>query len=396
MATSRARALTVSNLDNMMENKQQIGGKQLIKPAPTGTRGVLGDIRNKTRNARIAIDQPSKDLKMSKPKLRKTQDENKVEEKGKKEETKMDLGKDEVEEMDISGVNIGYPEIEDIDKDDIGDPQLAVDYVQDIYKYLRFLEKEQSVKQEYLAGQTVILPKMRRVLVDWIVGVHLQFRLLPETLYTTVAILDRFLQNHLASIDRTTLQLVGVGAMLVASKYEEIFAPEIKDFVYITDKAYTERDIIRMELKILEGIKFNLGRPLPIHFLRRASKAGGVESITHTLAKYIMELSLCDYSLAHELPSMIAASALALSIRLLDAGVGSMEEVWTPVLVYYTTYKLHQLLPTIQKLATILVAAPSAKLSAVYQKYSNRKLMKISKIPSLDQPMLKEMAAGQF
>ena len=60
--------------------------------------------------------------------------------------------------------------------------------------------------------------------------------------------------------------------------------------MYITDKAYTERDIIRMELKILEGIQFNLGRPLSIHFLRRASKAGGVEAITHTLAKYIMEL----------------------------------------------------------------------------------------------------------
>jgi len=88
---------------------------------------------------------------------------------------------------------------------------------------------------------------------------------------------------------------------------------------------------------------------------------------------------LCDYSLAHELPSMIAASALALSIRLLDAGVGSMEEVWTPVLVYYTTYTLPQLLPTIQRLATILAAAPTSKLSAVFQKYSSRKLMKISR-----------------
>ena len=390
MATSRARALTVSNLENIMENKQQIVGKQFIQPAPRGTRGVLGDIINKTRSASIAADQPSKDLEMGKPKLRKVQGENKVEEK------EMDIVKDEVEEMDVSGINIAFPEIEDIDKDDIGDPQLAVDYVQDIYKYLRFLEKEQSVKQDYLAGQKVILPKMRTVLVDWIVGVHLQFRLLPETLYTTVSILDRFLQNHLASINRATLQLVGVGAMLIASKYEEIFAPEIKDFVYITDNAYTERDIIRMELKILEGIEFNLGRPLPIHFLRRASKAGGVESITHTLAKYILELSLCDYSLAHELPSRIGASALALSIRLLDAGVESMEEVWTPVLVHYTTYTLPQLLPTIQKLATILAAAPAAKLSAVFQKYSNRKLMKISRIHSLDQPVLLEMAAGQF
>ena len=56
-----------------------------------------------------------------------------------------------------------------------------------------------------------------------------------------------------------------------------------------------------------------------------------------------------------------------------------MEEVWTPVLVYYTTYTLSELLPTIQKLATILAAAPAAKLSAVFQKYSRAKLMKISR-----------------
>ena len=147
--------------------------------------------------------------------------------KAKDKKKKMEALRDEVEEMDVSGVNLVLPEIEDINKDDIGDPQLAVDYVQDIYKYLRFLEREQSVIPEYLSGQTVILPKMRAVLVDWIVGVHLQFRLLPETLYTSVAILDRFLQNHLTAVTRTTLQLVGVGAMLIASKYEEIFAPEV-------------------------------------------------------------------------------------------------------------------------------------------------------------------------
>ena len=73
-----------------------------------------------------------------------------------------------------------------------------------------------------------------------------------------------------------------------------------------------------------------------------------------------------------------------------------MEDVWTPVLVHYTTYTLPQLLPTIQKLATILAAAPSAKLFAVFQKYAIRKFMKISRILSLDQPILLQMAAGQF
>lgn len=87
------------------------------------------------------------------------------------------------------------------------------------------------------------------------------------------------------SVSRAKLQLVGVAAMLVAAKYEEIYAPEVKDFVYITDRAYTERQILKMEVDILRVLKFDLGRPLPLHFLRRASKAGGVEATTHTLAK---------------------------------------------------------------------------------------------------------------
>lgn len=143
----------------------------------------------------------------------------------------------------------------------------------------------QNVKADYLADQTEILPKMRGVLIDWLIGVHLQFHLLQETLYTTVAILDRYLQHDVKKISRSKLQLVGVASMLIAAKYEEIYAPEVKDFVYITDRAYTERDILKMEIRVLAVLNFNLGRPLPLHFLRRASKAGGVEAATHTLAK---------------------------------------------------------------------------------------------------------------
>ena len=53
------------------------------------------------------------------------------------------------------------------------------------------MERTQSIEAEYLSGQSEILPKMRSVLVDWLIGVHLQFHLLQETLYTTVAIIDR-------------------------------------------------------------------------------------------------------------------------------------------------------------------------------------------------------------
>merc|ERR1719186_941225 len=139
-------------------------------------------------------------------------------------------------------VEMADDSVEDIDAEDAGNPQLVVEYVNDIYSYLRHLETVQCVEADYLAGQTELLPKMRAVLIDWLGGVHLQFHLLQETLYTTVAILDRFLQVEVDSIPRNKLQLVGVAAMLVASKYEEIYAPEIKDFVYITDRAYTEKE----------------------------------------------------------------------------------------------------------------------------------------------------------
>ena len=84
-------------------------------------------------------------------------------------------------------------------------------------------------------------------------------------------------------MSRGKLQLVGVTSMLIASKYEEMYAPEIADFVFITDRAYTSLDIRKMECVILKALDFSLGRPLPLHFLRRNSKAGEVHTyLVHT------------------------------------------------------------------------------------------------------------------
>ena len=83
---------------------------------------------------------------------------------------------------------------------------------------------------------------MRSILIDWLIEVHLKFKLLTETLFVTVAIIDRFLERQ--NVTKAKLQLVGVTALLIASKYEEIYPPEMKDFVFITDKAYTKQDVI--------------------------------------------------------------------------------------------------------------------------------------------------------
>jgi len=82
---------------------------------------------------------------------------------------------------------------EDIDEQDKENPILVSLYTTDIHEYLRYLEVKFPINKGYLANQE-ITPKMRSVLIDWLVEVHQQFRLMQETLYLTVAIIDRFLQ----------------------------------------------------------------------------------------------------------------------------------------------------------------------------------------------------------
>jgi len=296
---------------------------------------------------------------------------------------------------------------EDIDKEDTENPQLVVTYVNDIYGYLRYLEKEQSIKKSYLSAfperKNSIVPKMRNVLVDWLVDVHQQFNLLQETLYLTVAIIDRYLQVEGGSVERKKLQLVGVTAMFIASKYEEMYAPEIGDFVYITDNAYNKKEIRVMEMRIMETLAFEFGRPLPLHFLRRNSKAGFVDARMHTLAKYVMELSIIDYYMSHIPPSMLAAAALAFSLRILDEdpeNKGNTSEYWTGTLEHYSAYKWEDISSLVMELAKMTLkttrAPADAKLMAVRKKYSDSKMYKIAKIPQLKSEVAIALSEGRF
>lgn len=273
--------------------------------------------------------------------------------------------------------------VEDIDANDHDNPQLVSEYVCDIYDYMRQMEKRLFVRHHYLDGAD-ITGKMRSILVDWLCQVHHRFHLLQETLYLTVAIIDRYLQEK--PVIRNKLQLVGVTAMLLASKYEEMFAPEVADFVYITDNAYSKADIREMERDILRTLNFSFGKPLCLHFLRRNSKAGQVDATKHTLAKYMMELTITEYDMVHLLPSQIAAAALYLSIKLLD------NSPWTETLAYYSTYSENHLQPLAAKLAGLVIKAETSKLTAIRTKYSTSKLMKISQIPELKSPLITELA----
>jgi cyclin B len=152
---------------------------------------------------------------------------------------------------------------------------------------------------------------MRAILIDWLIEVHLKFKLLPETLFLTINLIDRYLEKNI--IPRTKLQLVGVTSMLISSKYEEIYAPEVRDFVYITDKAYTKEEILAMEQAILATLDFNVTSPSSYRFLERFSKIVKADDPLFNLARYLIELPLIEYRMLKYSPSNLAASALFLA-----------------------------------------------------------------------------------
>jgi len=312
---------------------------------------------------------------------------------------------DAIMEVDETVLAHSAQNIENIDLEDQQDPQLVSEYVNDIYGYMRQLENDQFIRKNYLdkhkVSAGVILPKMRSVLVDWLVEVHQQFSLLQETLFLAVAILDRYMQERADKIPRKKLQLVGVTAMFIAAKYEEMYAPEIGDFVYITDNAYSQSQIREMEMDMCQVLKFDLGRPLPLHFLRRNSKAGQVDATIHTLAKYAMELTLIEYNWAHIPPSKIAATALCISLVLLERDeTKTIQDLWTPTVAFYAHYSLESIRDHVIDLASILVKTSSAnasgKLMAIRKKYQNKKFAKISELSELTGEAAVRLAEGNF
>ncbi|CDF37309.1 unnamed protein product [Chondrus crispus] len=170
-----------------------------------------------------------------------------------------------------------------------------------------------------MSRQCDITIKMRAILVDWLVDVHEKFKLLPQTLHLTINIIDRFLA--VKPVLRKKLQLVGVTAMFIASKYEEIYAPEVADYVYISDRAYQREEILAMEAVILNDLRFDVTVPSSLTFLQRCLKAAhvdvGCEVDNHRhIATYLVELSLQDSSMLKYRPSVRAAAAVSLAAKL--------------------------------------------------------------------------------
>ena len=250
-------------------------------------------------------------------------------------------------------------------------PQNVDEYFDDIVSELKNKEEKYLPKENYMANQKDINHRMRAILIDWLIDVHIKYKMVPQTIYISVNLIDRFLSENKTNRDK--LQLVGVASMFIASKYEEIYPPELKDFVYITDKAYVKSEVLEMEYKMLKYLNFDITFPTQWSFLEIFKKKLDLDQKTFYLAWFLMELSLINYKMLKFKYSQIAASAVLIAIKTLNYyNIVEFEK--------NTGYNEKDIEECVKEIINFNIYNLTHSLQAIRKKFSTRKYDEVSKI----------------
>ena len=238
-------------------------------------------------------------------------------------------------------------------------PQNVDEYFDEICTELYANEEKYLPEHNYMAKQKDINHRMRAILIDWLIDVHLKYKMVPQTMYIAVNLIDRFLSMN--ETTRVKLQLVGVTSMFIASKYEEIYPPELKDFVYITDNAYVKSEVLEMESKMLGSLNFDITFPTQWSFLQIFRKKLDLDQKTFNYAWFLMELSLINYKMLKFKMSQIAASAIYIAIRNLNYSESSIQEC-------------------VREINNFNIYNSTHSLQAIRKKFSSKKFDEVAKI----------------
>lgn len=193
---------------------------------------------------------------------------------------------------------------------------IPLEYIPEIWKNLKDSENCLACmpKFEALSQQTDINFDMRAILLDWIIDVHKNYRLFPETLYMCISIIDRFLAKK--PILRNKLQLLGTTSLFIASKYEEIVYPCIEEFTKVTDDAYTKEEVLQMETEIFKELNFDLTYPSAYRFFEIIGLNYNFSEVEFYYGCYLLEYFLISPSSGKFYPSIIALAVVLLILKL--------------------------------------------------------------------------------
>jgi hypothetical protein len=263
------------------------------------------------------------------------------------------------------------------------EPRYVAEYGTEILAY--FLEVERALYNErlYMDRQAEITDRMRKILIDWLMDVITEFRLHPETFSLAVDIIDRFLFFY--SVPRTKLQLVGVTAVLIASKHEEVWPPTVNDCVAVTANTYSAREVIDMEFDIVTALRFKFTVPTTYPIACRLLDTPRISSQVRHAAFMFLESAAHCYPLLQFLPSRIAATSVMLAALLIRSSSTTdsspISQLWEfefqtashGIRFEELVAVAEQLLPFTQRLCS-----SSSRLQALRRKYSSREYSSVA------------------
>ena len=197
-------------------------------------------------------------------------------------------------------------------------PQDVNEYIDDIYTNL--LHEEQNyftsnthIKPTYMSTQSNITIEMRNILINWIIEVHFQLQYNNSTLFFCISLIDRYLSYN--TIERINYQLLGIAALFISCKQEEVSIPNPKDFLFLTENAYTIEQLYYMEYKILNFTKFYLLIPTALDFVMIHCKRCNLEKKEQYFVMYLITCVLNEYDMLKYSGSLIACCAMYIALK---------------------------------------------------------------------------------
>lgn len=245
---------------------------------------------------------------------------------------------------------------------DLPNPQEVVEFQDSIMDYIRLKDSQSMVDPFYMNSQLDINPKMRSILVDWLVDVHIKFKLLPQTIFMTVNLIDRFLA--LFQTTRQQLQLVGITCLMITCKFEEIYPPLLKDYVAVCDNAYSKDQILEMEGVIIQTLNFDVSRISCYAFLEQLQLRAKLEPRAFIFARYILENSLFDLNSLRHSNLILVAGSIFLVNKIFKRGNWKLTfEATTGVPEAAAKACAKDLFATMQKMESVNLTALKRKFS---------------------------------
>ncbi|XP_018554370.1 cyclin N-terminal domain-containing protein 2 [Lates calcarifer] len=221
----------------------------------------------------------------------------------------------------------------------------------------------------------------RAVLVDWLIQVHEIMHFQEETLYLAIHLLNCSLRQ--IKVTTANLQLLGMVCLFLAAKKEECLLPEVSGLCYLMDHTYTKHQLLRMERKVLCGLKFDLSYCPPLHFLLLLASIARCSAKVVWMARYLLELSLLEGQCVVFLPVQLAGAALCLSRQVLqEPPTPEGEAAWC--LASSVHFGSETALRRIMHiLANAAAKAHTRETCASFVKFSSPETMHVSRHPGL-------------